>query len=208
MREIGDGDHDGGRGGTFLLPPLAGFVPIVAKNGVCGVDEVGERDVRLYFPVDVVFHARVRVDVVKAGFEILPKPCVIADNNTGSLDEAGFDGVVEAEVADDPLEQSFLAASLARGSEGGGGEIETGENPASTVDTVEAPNPLGGFFQFLFCDSFECGFRIAAPSMVSFVVDNDDVLGGSHVFKDLADVCFVAKRAALVHGLLFGDALF
>jgi len=76
------------------------------------------------------------------------------------------------------------------------------------VDTVEAPNPLGGFFQFLLCDSFECGFRIAAPSMVSFVVDNDDVLGGSHVFKDLADVCFVAKRAALVHGLLFGDALF
>src|SRR6266581_2800913 len=113
MREIGDGDHDGGRVGTFLFPPLAGFVPI------------------------------------------LPKPRVIADNNTGSLDEAGFDGVVEAEVADDPLEQSFLAAALAGRSEGGGGEIEAAENAASAVNAVEAPNPLGGFFQFLFCDSFE-----------------------------------------------------
>src|SRR5216683_5701451 len=149
MREIGDGDHDGGRVGTFLFPPLAGFVPIVAKNGVCGVDEVGERDVRLYFPVDVVFHARVRVDVVKAGFEILPKPCVIADNDTGSLNEARFDGVVEAEVADDPLEQSFLAAALAGGSERRGGEVEARQNAASAVDAVESADPFGGFFEFL-----------------------------------------------------------
>ena len=44
--------------------------------------------------------------------------------------------------------------------------------------------------------------------MVSFVVDDGDILRHSHIFEDLADVCFVAKRAALVHGLLFGDALF
>src|SRR5438093_12518078 len=99
MREIGDGDHDGGRGGTFLLPPLAGFVPIVAKNGVCGVDKVGERDVRLYFPVDVVFHARVGVDVVKAGVEVLRKPCVIADDNRGSFAKCGMEDSGDGEMA-------------------------------------------------------------------------------------------------------------
>ncbi len=43
--------------------------------------------------------------------------------------------------------------------------------------------------------------------MVSFVVDDDDVLRAGHVFKDFADVGLVAECAALVYAFPFGNAL-
>ncbi len=104
VREIGDSDHDRGRGSAFRFPPLTGFVPVVTEDGVGGVNEVWERDVRLHFAVNVVFDVRVGIDVVQTGFEVLSKTRVIADNDTGSLDQSRFDGVVQAEVANDPLE--------------------------------------------------------------------------------------------------------
>lgn len=64
--EVCDGDHHRRRWGFLSLPALAGFFPIVTEDGVCSVDEVGQRDVRFYFAVDVVLDAGVGIDVIEA----------------------------------------------------------------------------------------------------------------------------------------------
>ncbi len=155
MSEISDGNHDGRRWGILALPALAGFVPVVAEYGVGRIDKIGKRNVRFYFLVDVVLNSLVRIDVVEAGFEVFPEFGIVANDNARSFDQSGFDGVIQAEIADDPLEQCFLAAALAGGSEGRGGQVEAGKDAAGAMDAIESADPFSGFFKFFFCNALE-----------------------------------------------------
>src|SRR5882724_4375802 len=113
MREVGDGNHNGRRGDSFTLPSFARFIPIVAQDGVSRIYEIGKWNMRFHFTVDVILYFWVSINVVKARFEICCLLGVVADNYARSLDKAGFNGVVEAEVADYPLEKGFFATALA-----------------------------------------------------------------------------------------------
>ena len=137
-----------------------------------------------------------------------PSFSVITDDDAGSFDEAGFDRVVQAEVADYPLKQGFFAAALACGSEGRRGEIEAGLDASRAMNAVKAADPFGRLFEFFFCDSLHGRFWVAAPGMVGFVVDDHDVLRSGHIFKNFTDVGFVAERPTFVHTFSFGDAFF
>src|SRR5579859_5112205 len=128
------------------FPFLAGGVPIVAEDGVGSIYEIRERNVRLDFSIDVVLDGRVRIDVVEAGFEVFPELGVVADDNARGFDQAGFDSIVEAEVADDPLKQGFFAATLACRGKGRGGKVEARQNAPCAVNAVEATDPFSCFF--------------------------------------------------------------
>ena len=93
---------------------------------------------RLGLAVEVVLDLGVVIDVVEARFVVLATFGIVADDHARRLDQAGLDGVVQAEVADDPAEQRFLAALLAGGSERRGGEVVAGQNAARACECGRA----------------------------------------------------------------------
>ena len=61
---------------------------------------------------------------------------VIPDDDTGRFHKAGFDRVIQAEVTNDPIKQSFLPAFLAGRGERSRGEIVSDEDVSALMDAV------------------------------------------------------------------------
>ena len=208
MREVGDRDHDWRCGSAFLFPPLSGLVPVVAQDGVGRIHEIGKGNVSFDLLIEIVFNGWVRVNVIQAGLEIFSELRIIANNDARRLHQPGFDGVIETEIADDPIEESFIPAALAGGRKGRGRKVEAGQNAASSMDAVESANPFGRLLDIFLCYSLDRGFGSDAPGVVGFIVNDHDVFGAGHVGEHFANVGFVAESAAFVHGPPFGNALF
>lgn len=116
---VGDGDHHWRRGRPSLLPLLERLAPVIPEQVVRIEHQVGQRFVRLGAAIQVVFYFRVVVDVVEpraVGFGV--RQDVVADDDARRLDQARFNGIIQPEVADDPAEQSLLAAPAAAGCKG------------------------------------------------------------------------------------------
>ncbi len=61
---------------------------------------------------------------------------VIPDDDTGRFHKAGFDRVIQAEVTNDPIEQSFLPAFLAGRGEWSRSEVVADQDASALVDAV------------------------------------------------------------------------
>ena len=123
---------------------------------------------------------------------------VVPHHHARRLDQARLDGVVEPEVAHDPVEQRFRGAAPARRHERRGREVVAAQDAARAVDAVQAADPLGGGLHLGPVDAGGAGLLGDAPGVMRFVVDHQQVAGGGRLAEHGADVGFVAQRAALV----------
>src|SRR6202035_5298060 len=76
------------------------------------------------------------------------------------------------------------------------------------MNPIETAHPLSGFFDVFLGNAIDCRLGCYAPRVVSFVVDDNEVLRRGHVFEYLANIGLVAESSALVHGPALGDAFF
>ena len=205
---VGHGDHHG-RGDTPPRRPVPdGLAPVVAEQIVSVHHQVRQGLLRSGRPVQIVPDFRIAVDVVEAG---LVRPGVghgvVADHHPRRLDQAGLDGVVQSEIAHDPVEQRFLGTSLARRREGCGGEVVADENAARPVDSIQPADPLGRFLDGAPGDAADLGPGRDTPCVMRLVVDDQDVPGARHVAEHVADIGFVALGSTLVDATFAGDLL-
>ena len=206
---VGDGYHHWRSRVSFFPPVLGGLPPIVSQQIVGVHYQIGERLLRLRpAAVQVVFHFPVVVDVVEAGAVRLGVGHgVVSDYHARGLDQAGLDGVVQAEIADYPPEQVFFRALPSRRSERRCGEVVAIEDAARSMNPVQTADPLGGLLDLSLGDASEVWAGRRAPCVVRLVVDDEEVPGSRHFAEHIADVCLVALCAALVHAPLPGNLL-
>ncbi len=67
------------------------------------------------------------------------------------------------------------------------------------MNAIQAPDPLGRFFNVFLGDALDCGFWRHTPGVVCFVIDDEDVGDIRHLVQYPARECFVALRAFLDH---------
>jgi hypothetical protein len=70
----------------------------------------------------------------------------VGDGQARDLDDAGFDGVDEAEIGDEPGEWAAFLVTGAGDVERGGGEVDAEADARGLVDAVESLDPNGRFF--------------------------------------------------------------
>ena len=196
---VGDGDHRRRRREPQRRPLPGGLAPVVPQEVVAVQHQVRQRVGRRGPAVQVVPYLRVVVDVVEAG-AVGPRVGrrIVAHHHARRLDQTGLDGVVQSEVAHDPVEQRLLGAAPAGRHERRGGEVVAAQDAARAVDAVEAADPLGGGLQVGLGDAPGRGLFGDAPGVVRFVVDDQQVARRGEVAEYRADVGFIAHRAALV----------
>ena len=219
---VGDGDHHRRGLEPHGGPSPGGLAPVVSEQVVAVEHQIGKRLPGPGPAVQVVLDLRVAVDVVEAGFPGAGiGQGVVPDDHPRRLDEAGLDGVVQAEVAHDPAEQRLLRAPPAGRGEGGRGEVVAAEDAARPIDPVEAAHPLGRLLDHGLVDARDAGAApdpgaardagagagrlLDAPSVMRLVVDDQEAARLRHVAEHVAHVGFVAPRAALVHAPPAGD---
>ena len=196
---VGDRDHRRRRRRALRRPPPRGLAPVVAEQVVAVEHQVRQRIGRRGLAVEVVLHLRVVVEVVEAGPVALGvRRGVVAHHHARRLDQARLDGVVESEVAHDPVEQRFPGGLPARRHERRRREVVAAQDAARAVDAVQAADPLGGGLDLGFVDAGGAGLLGDAPSVMRLVVDHQQVAGGRGAAEHGADIGFVAERPALV----------
>ena len=100
---VGDGDHRRRRLEPRGGPSPGGLAPVVSEQVVAVEHQIGKRLPGPGPAVQIVLDLRVVVDVVEAGFPGAGVgQGVVPDDHPRRLDEAGLDGVVQAEVAETP----------------------------------------------------------------------------------------------------------
>ncbi len=108
FRPVGNGNHRRRNGLSCLLPILLCFQPVFSQQVIGIGNQVGQRFCLLCLAVDIVLNIRVHVNMIKTGFQ-LPGPfAVIPDNNPRCFNQPGFNGVVQAKIADNPSIQRFF----------------------------------------------------------------------------------------------------
>ena len=213
FRAVRDGDHH--RDAVAAPPFVRGLAPVVAEEGVGVSHQVGERRFRLRLLVQVVLDFRVVVEAVEAraerllvfGFGGLRGGGVFADHDARGLDEAGLDGVVEAEVAHDPLEERLAGLRAGAGDEGRRGEVVADEDFPDAVEAVERFDPLRGPVPVVPGQLRRTEAGRDAPGVVALVVDHQQVAAGLREVgaENSAQPGAVALRAAAVHAALLQE---
>ena len=205
FRAIGYGDQNGRSGSVFVEPTLTGGFPIEPENGVGDVHEIGKRILGFGFAVEIFFYFGVHVDVGEPRFIVFAQTGIVTNNDARSFDQTGLDSVVEAEIANDPSEEGFFAATPSGGSEGCGREVKASKDAAGTVNTVQAADPFGGLVDFFAGEALDGGLGWNAPGVMCFVIKYDDVLRSGHILQDFAGIGFIAESAAFVYRSSLGD---
>ena len=208
---VRDGDHH--RDAVAAPPFVRGLAPVVAEEGVGVSHQVGERRFGLRLLVQVVLDFRVVVEAVEARAERLLAfggfrgGGVFADHDARGLDEAGLDGVVEAEVAHDPLEEGLAGFRAGAGDEGRRGEVVADEDFPRAVEAVERLDPLGGLVPVGPRELRRTEAGRDAPGVVALVVDHQQVAAGLREVgaENSAQPGAVALRAAAVHAALLEE---
>ena len=206
LSPVGHRDHDRRRGKAIFFPPFGSLKPVLAQEIVAVDDQVGKGLVGLGLPVQVLFDPFVDVIELRS---VRPSiwHAVVPYDHSGSLHQAGFDGIAEPEVADNPGEEGFFAGCLAGRGKGRGSEIVTGQDTPDDVDPVQAPDPFGSLLYVLFLQASYLGFGRYPPGMMGLVVYDQYVLGIGQVPEDIPDVSLIAPGTSFVHSLLLGDLL-
>src|SRR5690606_20234788 len=98
------------RGVPLFRPALPRFAPIRTEQRVGILYELGKRFVRLRTAaVEILRNRSVPIDVIELGSERRSiGQRTISDDDARRLDQARLDRIVEAEIRDDPVEQSLL----------------------------------------------------------------------------------------------------
>ena len=200
LRAVGDRYHHR-RSRVPLLPPVLGGLPPIVPQQIVGVRyQIGKPLLRLRLAVQVILHITVVVDVVEARtVRLRVGNRIVSDYHARRLDQAGLDGVVQAEIADDPSKQILLRALPPRRGERRRGEIVASADAPRAVNPVQTSDPPGGLLDVRLGDSLEIAAGRRAPSVMRLVVDDKQIPRPGHFAQYIADVCLVALRAPLVH---------
>ena len=75
------------------------------------------------------------------------------------------------------------------------------------MDAIKPANPFCGFLQFLAGDTRDAYLRGNTPSVVSLVIDHDNIPRGGHLAQYLADIGLVTLGPALVYTALLAKML-
>ena len=208
FRSVRHGDHGWARGEAGLLPTLGRFPPVVAQQVVAVANQIRQRFGWVCPSIQIILHFRIVVYVVQARFVgggIRHR--IVAHHHSRRLHQSRFNGVVQAEVADDPIEQRLFGTGTAGGREGRGGEVVAAQHATRSVDAIQAADPLGGRFHFVTRNAPRLPLARHAPGMMRFVVQHQNVLRPRHLAQHVAHVRLVALGATLVHAAAAGNAL-
>ena len=143
--------------------------------------------------------------MIKAGAQLVVNPAIVTNDYTRRFYEAGFDGIVQTEITDNPGKQRFLIRPLARWRKRGGREIKAAENFPRLVNAVKTAHPDGRFGCLILEIPLYLQFRVHTPGVVRLVVDYKDVVGVGHVAERFPNVGFIAFCPSLVNAFLFGQ---
>ncbi len=109
---VGNGDHHRRGLKARFSPRFCCFQPILSQKVITIGYQIREGFILFCLSVEVVFDIRIIVDVIKSGFVVFVISAIVTNNYTRRLDESGFDGIVESEIADDPSEQCLFRCRL------------------------------------------------------------------------------------------------
>jgi len=206
LSSVGHGDHHWRRGKAIGLPSLGCLQPVLAHEIVAVDDQIGESLVGLGLSVQVLFNPF--IDVIELGSVGLGiGNSIISYDHPGGLHQAGFYGIAQAKVADDPGKEGFLAGRLAGRSKGRGCEIIAAQDAPDAVDSVQAAHPFGGLLDVLLFQAPNLGFCRDPPCMVGLVIYDQNVLGIGQIPEDIPDVSLIAPGTSFIDSLLLGDLL-
>ena len=114
-------DHYRRNNSAGLLPCLIQDLPVLSQQVVRLSQQIRQRFFRWSRTVNIVPYRIVCIDVIQLGPKALCiRRSIIPHDNTGRLDQAGLNAVIQAKVTDDPSEQGFLIVSLTGGGKGSG----------------------------------------------------------------------------------------
>jgi len=99
FRPVGNGDHRRRNSMTFLFPGLLCLQPVFSQQVIGVGNQVGQGLCLLCLAVDIILNVRVHVNMIKTGFQLPGLFAVIPDNHSRCLDQPGFNGIVQAEIA-------------------------------------------------------------------------------------------------------------
>ena len=77
------------------------------------------------------------------------------------------------------------------------------------MDAIQTADPDGGLLLslfLLFCQ-FSLIFRVLAPCVVGFIIDDQNILSIGHLSQHLTGVCFITFGSPLIHTPTFFDGL-
>ena len=140
--------------------------------------------------------------MVELGFVAFSiRDCIISDDHSGGLHQAGFYGIAQSKVADDPGKEGLLAGRLAGGSKRRGREVLAAQDAPDAVDSIQAAHPFGGLLDVLLLQAADFGFCRDPPSMVGLVIYDQDVLGVAQVSEEIPDASLIASGTSFIDSL-------
>ena len=163
------------------VPIQQGGAPVGAQQRVGVLHQFGQGFVRLSAAaVQVLLYLGLAVQVVELGpIRLRIGQRIVAYHHSRCLHQAGFNGVVQAEVAHHPGEQAFFVIGLSGGRKGCGRQVEAALDAARLVDAVQPFDPARGLVQV---DAQFSRLRLAdldvgwlAVGVVGLIVDDHDV---------------------------------
>ena len=191
---VGDGDHRRRRLEPRGGPSPGGLAPVVSEQVVAVEHQIGKRLPGPGPAVQIVLDLRVVVDVVEAGFPGAGVgQGVVPDDHPRRLDEAGLDGVVQAEVAETPGLELLRVVPVPEQAPGDGG----GAGPAGFAPRLDPR--ADGVDQ----GDFDEGAGVIEGAGV---LGGDDVSGGAAARREVE----AARRAIetpVVRLLLVGEGV-
>ena len=197
MRGVCNCDHDRRCRETLLFPESCRFKPILAEQGIGILHQIGQRFFLFSLLAEIIFNMRIYMK--EARFPFSGESAIITDNHTRRFDQARFNRVVQAKIADNPIEQGFFRTFFADGNKRCCREIISGKQAAGAVDAVKSANPDGGFVLFFLRDATQFQSFRDAPCVMGFIVDDENVLRVRHFAENLTDISIIAFRTAFIH---------
>ena len=182
LSAIGDYQKNGGGALTHDFEGALPFFVIFAPVGVDAGDSAFAAGKVFFFGFGVFDGVpEIEVDV---GFFLGVRQ---ADN----LDQAGFEGIVDGEIGDQPLEESAFGFGGTGAIPGGGGEVDYQADAGGLVDASDnfAPFDVIGIFAFL--------GALFAIDMMGFIIDNHYI---APAFQEAADTGVGILAGAALHG--------